>query len=541
MPEEPRAPGSAFHHIRHFFVLMLENRSFDHVFGWEPTFQKTRPAIAKGTDHCPVDPTDPNSKRVDVTDTTPDIEHLDPPHEFEDVHLQVVGESARQYSGAPHTMQGFAASGQYGPLNGETAIMKALRSRARANGQYALQCCSAGSTPFLRKLAQRYVVCEQWHSSMPGPTWPNRFFAHAGTSGGLDNSPSGLRSLGAVTIDRLGFDFQHGTIFDELDKLGPGAWRIYHGDAFPNVLGIKKMARQWFGSSQSSQFRGIKHLHADLQGAFTPKYIFIEPRYNVFRHHRDGTSQHPAGALLTGDGLVKRVYQAIRHSPLWEKSALIITYDEHGGFFDRAPLPTATAPGDDNRNHDKAEFPANFDFRLLGVRVPTVIVSPWVERQVDPTLYDHTSILATLRQQFGFAALTERDAAANHFAHLFDREQARIDDDEEPPQPAPEHDSPTAQPAAELAEASDDDNEPVSGDQAGVLRIAAMLDHLSRARQTSILRQLVDPIIAPRIPFLAITPAPLIETRRQAREYVARVEARIRPMLLAREEVQTPV
>jgi hypothetical protein len=146
--------------------------------------------------------------------------------------------------------------------------------------------------------------------------------------------------------------------------------------------------------------------------------------------------------------LIKQVYEAIRRSPHWETSVLVITYDEHGGFFDHvAPpgmsstppaAPPVLPPGDPissgaNNHH-------NFQFDQLGLRVPTVIVSPLIPKAtIDHTRYDHSSVPRTLGRLFGLQPLTKRDAAANDLLHLFSRATPRTDTPLTLPEPANSH------------------------------------------------------------------------------------------------------
>jgi phospholipase C len=133
--------------------------------------------------------------------------------------------------------------------------------------------------------------------------------------------------------------------------------------------------------------------------------------------------------------LIKELYEAIRASPHWDESLLVITYDEHGGFYDHVAPPTAVAPGD--RILDPANNRHGFDFRQLGVRVPAVIVSPLIPRNlVDHTVYDHTSVLATVEEFFGLAPLTERDRHATSMTHLLSLGTPRVDAPTTLPPPA---------------------------------------------------------------------------------------------------------
>jgi hypothetical protein len=98
-----------------------------------------------------------------------------------------------------------------------------------------------------------------------------------------------------------------------------------------------------------------------------------------------------------GERLIKDVYEVIRKSPLWERSVLIITYDEHGGFFDHVPPPRATKPGGDDTKYNQNKF----DFSQYGVRVPSIVISPWITKPlISTTTYDHVTILKTVARLF---------------------------------------------------------------------------------------------------------------------------------------------
>src|SRR6185295_9164800 len=129
-----------------------------------------------------------------------------------------------------------------------------------------------------------------------------------------------------------------------------------------------------------------------------------------------------------GEGLIKAVYEAIRNSPVWNTSLLIIVYDEHGGFYDHVKPGCAVPPCDEIPKGQKTRNALGFDFTQYGVRVPAVIVSPLIPRgKVDHTLYDHSSIPATLERLLGMNALTNRDASAKDLRHLLTNPAPRED------------------------------------------------------------------------------------------------------------------
>jgi phospholipase C len=378
--------------IKHVFVLMLENRSFDHLFAF--------------SGRSDISAADPN---WGMTADAPDRAPLDPPHEFEDVAAQI---------GATPPMSGFAQQSYW---------------------NVSRQGFAAAALPILRTLANQYFLFDNWYSSMPGPTWPNRFFVHAGSSGGLDNSPSAATTIESETIDSLSFSFPSGTLYTRLQQANR-SWRVYHDDLFPQVLAIKDMIDPFrLNTGQFSWVRvGEKQfLVDDLANGFDVDYTFIEPNYGLATGgFENGNCQHPIGSMAAGETFIQYVYEAIRNSPVWPQSLLIITYDEHGAFFDHQNPPAATAPNDGTQNHGRAENPQNFAFDRLGVRVPCIAISPWIAQgglgsQAFPgKVFDHTSIIKTVMNLFGIdASLGAREQAANSIESLCSLSVMRTDGD----------------------------------------------------------------------------------------------------------------
>jgi len=367
--------------IKHVFVLMLENRSFDHLFAF--------------SGRSGVPPPDAN---WGMTADAPDRAPLDPPHEFEDVAAQIAGNPP---------MSGFARQSYW---------------------NVSRQGFGPGALPILSTLASQYFLFDNWYSSMPGPTWPNRFFVHAGSSGGLDNSPSAATTIECETIDSLSFSFPNGTLYSCLQQANR-TWRVYHDDLFPQVLAIKDMIDPFrLNSGQFSWLRvGEKQFFIDdLADGFDVDYTFIEPNYGLATGgFANGNCQHPVGSMAAGEAFIQYVYEAIRNSPVWPQSLLIVTYDEHG----------------------RAENPQNFAFDRLGVRVPAVAISPWIApgglgSQAFPgKVFDHTSIIKTVTSLFGVdASLGAREQAANSFESICSLAAMRTDGDAIAsmlPQPAP--------------------------------------------------------------------------------------------------------
>src|SRR5262249_16070995 len=150
---------------------------------------------------------------------------------------------------------------------------------------------------------------------------------------------------------------------------------------------------------QRTNFSHFFDFDSDIRAGILPAYSFIEPRF--FNTSANGANdQHPPHDVREGERLIASVYDSLRSvEGVWQQSLLIVTYDEHGGFYDHEPPPPAKNP--DGRSSSTPRFA----FDRLGVRVPALLVSPWVPAgHIESTLYDHTSILCFVKKHFGLPA-----------------------------------------------------------------------------------------------------------------------------------------
>jgi phospholipase C len=377
--------------IKHVVVLMLENRSFDSMLGMLYASGDGFDGL-RGTEqnvwHKPggLQQTFTVWKSPDFTPTDACIPDPDPGELFPDIAMQINGLVA---DGQPNTgkpaMGGFVDNYMRQPP--PDPKVDPLPDPAAAMHYF-----TPDQVPVLSRLARAFGVSDRWHASAPCQTWPNRFFVHTGTANGyVNNSPTR-------------FPYTMETVFNRLEDAGQD-WRVY----FHDIPQSATLSRLW--DDVFTHFRFFeKDFAEDARNGNLPAYSFIEPRYFTDPVLRQlPNDQHPPHDVAYGEALIATVYNAVRSGPGWRNTLLIITYDEHGGCYDHVVPPTATPPGGDN--------PCGFAFDRFGVRVPAVIVSPYVPagsvlRPPGETPFDHTSIIATLRNLFDFPPLTPRDEAA---------------------------------------------------------------------------------------------------------------------------------
>lgn len=328
--------------IKTVVVLVMENRSFDHVLGW---LKSTRPEIdgLTGKEWNRINVSDPKSSNVFVSDDAIFVDG-DPGHSFQAIREQIFGSNHSYENPAP--MNGFA----------QQAV-----SMGEGMPRTVMSGFKPGRVPVYTELANEFAVFDRWFASVPASTQPNRFYVHSATSHG---------AMSNVRKDLI-HGFPQKTIFDSLDENGLD-FGIYYQN-IPATLffkSLRKLKHAFKFHSYALKFK----LHARL--GKLPNYVVLEQRYfdvDLFPANDD----HPSHDVALGQRFVKDVYEILRASPQWKEMAFLITYDEHGGFYDHVPTPVSGVPSPDGI---VGPDPFYFRFDRLGVRVPTIIVSPWVDK-----------------------------------------------------------------------------------------------------------------------------------------------------------------
>jgi len=406
--------------LEHVVVVMMENRSFDNMLGflyprannnpqlrllgrpdpklpefdglgeanpesdfWNPS----NPGYFKGED-----PVKAFAKRGTTGASAMLVPDHDPHEEFDHITYQIMG-----------------PPGWTGPkMMGLLADYITTDPGHPENANQLMECYSPEQVSVLSQLARNYAVSDRWFCSTPNQTLPNRAFVHAGTSmGRVNNQPEPL------------YDAQ--TIFEVLEDTGH-SWRVYN-DTILMSLARLQFPQLWDPLLQR-HFRGIGE--EDAAAGTLPEYSFVEPSFQLLPN--DGHPPHDVG---WGEKFLLRVWKAVSTGKKWNETLLVVTYDEHGGCYDHVEPPAAKPP-------DEASDPGEEGFRFdrYGVRVPTVLVSPYIEagtvfRSPTDVPYDHTSILATLRDWLSIPEdkmlASDRIKAAPTFANVLTRGSPRTD------------------------------------------------------------------------------------------------------------------
>lgn len=369
--------------IKHVVVLMFENRSFDNLLGWlydgtddapasyipagtshefrglkEGAYANSNPAVhsgepvpvSKGTKPWPV-----GGKTVEAT-YVPDP---DPGEEFSHCRTQIGND-----------MDGF--------------LTDYLLSIDKAGGPsdsaaQIMQTYAPEQIPVITQLAKLFAVSDAWHASVPSQTWPNRAFAQAGASAGHVNNE--------------GWPWNIPTIFDVLGEQ-KRSWRVYNNSWLPSLT--KAMFFEKYGTNEDN-FGGIDDFQQRCQTGELPVFSFLEPSFGP---HEPDESYHPPYDVTPAEAFLAKIYNMLRESPARDHTLFVVLFDEHGGTYDHVKPPGAPQP------FPQATDGSGFKFDRFGVRVPAIVISSYVTprtvfRSDTDVPYDHTSVLATLRDWLG--------------------------------------------------------------------------------------------------------------------------------------------
>jgi phospholipase C len=334
-----------------FVVVMLENRSFDHLLG----------ALA-------LDPRYPAAGRVDGLTG-------------EEFNLDLEGRPV------PVARMPGRGDGSFNPAHDFASVRRTwndgrndsfVRVNAGHHQQEVMGYLARDQLPFLHELAGAFTVCDRWFASYMGQTWPNRYYLHAGTSAGRrENRPLGFDAPPTVW-ERLAERCHRGKNY----AAGPVLW---YSVAFPAKA---------FSGADALRPAPIEEFFRDARRGDLPELAVIDPDFKV-------SDFYPEHDVSLAEAFVASVYRALAESPQWSRSLLVVTFDEHGGYFDHVAPPVTVDPRP--------------EFRQLGFRVPALVIGPHVwQGGVVSTVFEHVSIAATMRARFGIRSLGPRmDAAAD--------------------------------------------------------------------------------------------------------------------------------
>jgi len=372
--------------LKHIVVLMMENRSFDHMLG-------ALKAVDARIDGVTNQLSNPDTTGVSVN-PQPSAEFQgqldpDPDHHFPAVDLQIFGGDTSPNRAA--NMQGFVKSyfNQREDVKHSQMIMYNFKQ---------------SDLPVLTKLALEFAVFNRWFASIPGPTICNRAFAHYGTS------------FGRVDMDPFDVIEPIKSIYTRLINATPKhTAKIYYYDTTSSTMEVVNLLQ-----NQPELFGTYKQFLSDCDKNLLPEYSFVEPNYND--HTTDSgeevaSDQHPDHDVQAGECLIAEVYMRIRNNKnLWPNTALLVVYDEHGGIYDHV-VPPACTPDQFTAAANNTGTGMEFKFDRLGVRVPAILISPWIPRNtVVDRVFDHASIPATVSKFFQVSApCSPRETSADVF------------------------------------------------------------------------------------------------------------------------------
>jgi phospholipase C len=364
-----RLPAPRNVEIDHFVILMMENRSFDHYFGW---LTGAADATQRQTYRAP------DGRMVPTR------------------HFKTLGTGGNEYKGCGHPDPG------HGWTSGRVQLRNGFMAQGSGNDEFALTYFNENELPAIHPAARNYTVFDRFFCSILSSTWPNRYYKWSATAGGRkDNSPPG-GSLGN----------QWETIFDR--ALGRGLSARYYNSDLP-------FSAVW-GSRGATWTNPISRFYSECAAGTLPNISIVDPPFT------DGgggeglsADEHPLGDVRLGQAFMADVINAFVRSPNYRRGLLVVCYDEWGGFFDHVRPPRVP--------DDRASRNLDEDFGQMGFRIPAVAISPYARSKrkrgryrVDHGTYGFESILKLISYRFGLGYLNRRHRYAANLGHGLDWE-----------------------------------------------------------------------------------------------------------------------
>jgi phospholipase C len=350
--------------IKHIVVLMMENHSFDSYFGM------LDPSVG-----FELDGGVPTASNADVSGNVIRAFHMPSPCQSNSGPSQAWNPSHVSFAGGKN--DGFVLG----------------------SGPVAMGYWTGDDIPFYYGLARTFPLASRWFSSTLCQTYPNRRFLMAGTAAGIISTDAAALTAPAPP---------NGNIFERLDahKI---TWRNYHSD-LPSALILSEYALK-----HAANLVSMEQFYMDAASGSLPSFCIVDPAFN------DGGSEENPDDIRIGEQFASQVINAVMSGPGWKGTLLVWLYDEHGGYYDHVPPPSAVLPDDIAPELEPGDMPGSYD--RYGFRVPAVVISPYAKpRYVSTVVRDHTAILKLVERKWNLTALTHRDAAADDLLDCLDFE-----------------------------------------------------------------------------------------------------------------------
>ncbi|KAJ5971496.1 uncharacterized protein N7479_001414 [Penicillium vulpinum] len=389
--------SSGMSNIKNIVVLVQENLSFDHFAGgldYDSSIDGPQ-----NPQYCnPANVSIPTSDQVCASPSAKNIASDDPNHSIAGGNMQVFG--------------------TYHPLVGAKSSMNGFISEQRASypkddlnrAAEAINYFNPDHIPVFNNIAQNFVLFDRWFAAVPGPTNPNRAYLTSGTSHGHGRNDN----------DFMTSSLPQKSIFEQLSEKGI-TWKNYENSTQSKPAFLPDaMFYDWTAQNAKDNVVPISQFYTDAKAGALPQFTWINPECCSYM------SMHPPSPINMGENFVKSIYEAIRNSPQWDETLFILTWDEHGGFADHVSPPTDVPAGDSLTYTEKAQDGQEYTFHFdrLGIRVPTVLISPWVSKglvqhkPIDGNEFTHTSILKFVSELWGLESLSPRVDWSPSFGNL---------------------------------------------------------------------------------------------------------------------------